>query len=226
MKVLVIGSGEDTVKWLQKIATVIYVDSAEFVEKKQLFLLEGVDAVVFTGGADIDPDWYNQHKHSKTLCSRGDRENWEYVLYDEAVARDIPCVGICRGSQFLAVMNEGALFQDVDNHCVSHDIEFEDGSRVYATSTHHQMFNYDEHPDKDNIELIAWAKGRVKSAQSMSKLDETRMTRIHSNITEPEIYKFKDTSTLCIQGHPEFRHATAKFSDVCLNLIEELIKGE
>lgn len=226
MKVLVVGQGQETVTWLQKIATVLYVDTAEFIEKKQLFLLEsGIDAVVLTGGADIEPEWYDQHKHGRTRCSNGERENWEYDLFEEAQVRDIPCVGICRGSQYLAVLNGGELYQDVDAHTHSHDIEFEDGSRVYATSTHHQMFNYDAFENKDDIELIAWCKGRVKSAQSMSGLKENKITVHHGGyVTEPEIYKFKSTNTLCIQGHPEFKHATNKFSEVCLNLIEKLIK--
>ena len=63
-RVLVIGQGADTPNFLKDIANVVYVDSAKHLEDIPA-LLHKIDLVVFTGGADVDPDLYGHYRHPK-----------------------------------------------------------------------------------------------------------------------------------------------------------------
>src|SRR5690606_31443963 len=80
--------------------------------------VEDADLVVFCGGEDVSPRYYGQHPHS-TTHSNEKREEKEYKLYRQAKELGIPCVVICRGKQFLHVMNGVSLYQDVDGHAIA-----------------------------------------------------------------------------------------------------------
>ena len=147
-----------------------------------------VDAIVFTGGHDVSPEIYGQDKHSKT-------QNWfardfeEAALFQFAKLRGIPQFGICRGSQFLCVMNEGSLVQHVHNHAngrlhpVSTSIEL----TLDVTSTHHQMMDLSNLEGGVDFDMLAWAEG----------LNE-------DGTLEPEAVEFYDSMSLAVQFHPEY----------------------
>jgi putative glutamine amidotransferase len=73
-------------------------------------ILDRVDAVIFSGGSDVDPAWYGQTPHPTTSV-RPERDKAEMLLLKAAVARDQPLVGICRGLQLMVVANGGQLHQ-------------------------------------------------------------------------------------------------------------------
>jgi putative glutamine amidotransferase len=70
-----------------------------------------LDALVITGGADVDPERYAAEPHPRTVSWRTDRDAWELALLDAADARGLPVLGICRGMQVMAVHRGGALEQ-------------------------------------------------------------------------------------------------------------------
>ena len=74
--------------------------------------LERVDAVLLSGGPDVDPALYGQALHPSTHVDR-DRDRFEIPLSKEAVARDVPVFAICRGVQVLNVAAGGTLVQDI-----------------------------------------------------------------------------------------------------------------
>lgn len=76
-------------------------------------LLDRLDAVIITGGGDIDPKHYNQEKHPKTDEIDKERDSFELEIVHEAISRDMPLLGICRGLQMLNVALGGTLHQDV-----------------------------------------------------------------------------------------------------------------
>ena len=95
----------------------------------------------FTGGADVSPSLYGEDKHPRTSVN-AIRDEEEVAIYKFALNRRIPMVGICRGAQFLHIMNGGSLYQDVDNHAIygTHEaIDILTQEVVDVTSTHHQM---------------------------------------------------------------------------------------
>lgn len=74
-------------------------------------VLERLDAVVFAGGADLDPALYHRPPHAETTGVRPERDAAEVPLMRAALRRDIPLLGICRGMQVLSVVSGGALEQ-------------------------------------------------------------------------------------------------------------------
>src|SRR3546814_18138869 len=68
--------------------------------------------------------------------------------------------GICRGAQFLHVMNKGALWQHVEGHAgPDHYIyDLNDDCLVIATSLHHQMLALN-----DTIDVVACCKEQVST---------------------------------------------------------------
>jgi putative glutamine amidotransferase len=70
-----------------------------------------LDAVVFAGGADLDPEMYDAAPHASTSGVRTDRDAGELPLLQAALRADLPVLGICRGMQLLAVAHGGTLVQ-------------------------------------------------------------------------------------------------------------------
>ena len=121
--------------------------------------LDALDGIVFSGGADIDPGRYGQEAGPATSGIEGFRDDYEFALLERALARDLPVLGICRGSQVLNVGLGGDLVQhlpdvsdethkDVPGDFVDHEVEVERGTRVGdllgdrapVKSHHHQGF--------------------------------------------------------------------------------------
>lgn len=76
-------------------------------------LLNALDAVIITGGGDIDPARYGQEAHETTDGIDAERDAFEIAVLHAAVERDMPILGICRGLQIFNVALGGTLVQDV-----------------------------------------------------------------------------------------------------------------
>jgi gamma-glutamyl-gamma-aminobutyrate hydrolase PuuD len=74
--------------------------------------LDRLDGIVFSGGSDIDPEHYGAEAHPTTLGVRPERDRAELALLTAALARDMPVLALCRGSQVLNV----ALGGDLEQH--------------------------------------------------------------------------------------------------------------
>jgi len=74
-------------------------------------ILDRVDALVLTGGADVDPALYGQDPHEQCQSSDPDRDGYELSLLVECAARAVPVLAICRGMQLLNVSRGGTLVQ-------------------------------------------------------------------------------------------------------------------
>ena len=81
--------------------------STEAVEET----LEVLDALLLSGGADLDPASYGAEAHPETNGVRPDRDRAELALLEGALARDMPVLAVCRGSQVLNVARGGDLVQ-------------------------------------------------------------------------------------------------------------------
>ncbi|MEU1422362.1 MULTISPECIES: gamma-glutamyl-gamma-aminobutyrate hydrolase family protein [unclassified Kitasatospora] len=74
-------------------------------------VLARLDALVITGGPDIDPAYYGQPPHPLTEADSPERDQWESALLRAALAAGMPLLGICRGMQVLNVVCGGSLVQ-------------------------------------------------------------------------------------------------------------------
>ena len=75
--------------------------------------IEGVDALVLTGGSDVDPERYQQQPQAGSTVVRPWRDDWELRLLARALAADLPVLGVCRGAQLLNVALGGTLDQHI-----------------------------------------------------------------------------------------------------------------
>jgi putative glutamine amidotransferase len=69
--------------------------------------LDALDGIVFSGGSDLDPGLYGQDAHPATKGVVAERDRAELALLQAALARDVPVLAICRGSQVLNVARGG-----------------------------------------------------------------------------------------------------------------------
>ena len=76
-------------------------------------LIERVDALVLTGGADIDPATYGEAPHAETYGVDSTVDAFELELARRAVAARLPTLAICRGMQVLNVALGGTLYQHI-----------------------------------------------------------------------------------------------------------------
>lgn len=77
---------------------------------------DGFDALLLTGGGDVDPDIYGGDP--KGRCEHPDRlrDDLELRLLARAHAAHLPILGICRGLQVINVGLGGRLLQHIEGH--------------------------------------------------------------------------------------------------------------
>ena len=71
------------------------------------------DALLLTGGDDVDPACYGQEKLPCCGELTPQRDKLELILIRCAIEKGMPILGICRGMQMLNVALGGTLYQDV-----------------------------------------------------------------------------------------------------------------
>ena len=75
--------------------------------------LDACDALLVTGGQDVTPARYGQPTRPCCKETNANRDAMELALLADALARDMPVLGICRGIQALNVHLGGTLYQDI-----------------------------------------------------------------------------------------------------------------
>ena len=104
--------------------------------------LDALDALLFSGGSDLDPTVYGAEPHPATGGVRPERDRAELALMEAALSRDLPILAVCRGMEVLNVAKGGDLVQHVpdvvgnERHrhtpgvFADHDVDLRDGSRL------------------------------------------------------------------------------------------------
>jgi gamma-glutamyl-gamma-aminobutyrate hydrolase PuuD len=168
-----------------------------FVEEGYEIVKEQLDAdiVCFGGGADVTPELYgeiNTHSYNNLMrdlkCVR---------IYNLSQLLGQICVGICRGGQFLHVMNGFKLYQHIEGHInTTHTVTNQDRrDQFVVTSDHHQAMSLE---------------GSI-SAELLSE-DDIAECIIH--------VKERGMASICYQPHPEW----VPKGHECRNYFFELIK--
>lgn len=140
--------------------------------------------VIFTGGEDIDPRYYNEP--SRFSDSNPTRDDWEYRVFKN-MPKSAKILGICRGLQVINVFEGGSLYQDLYHetgkaHNFEHELKIEvRGSLVdkyfrgrLVNSMHHQGIKHNP-----------------------TKL--SNVTATHKDLIEA----IETPSTILVQFHPE-----------------------
>ena len=128
--------------------------------EETLELFGECDALLLTGGEDVDPIRFGATPHPALGTTDPRRDANELVLIAEARARGLPILGICRGVQIGNVAYGGTLIQDLPSQrpgtvdhdpptardAPAHEISVTDGSLLHsilgATSLHANSFHH------------------------------------------------------------------------------------
>jgi putative glutamine amidotransferase len=122
--------------------------------------LDALDGLLFSGGADLDPELYDAEPHPATDGVRPERDHAELALLETALERDMPVLAVCRGSQVFNVARGGDLVQHLpevvgdERHkhtpgvFADHDVDVNPGTRLRdllgdrapVKSHHHQGY--------------------------------------------------------------------------------------
>ena len=183
------------------IKTVYVIEGAFLSSVHRIFKDRGIlviddprlaDAIVWTGGGDVDPSAYgesNTHSYSSP-----ELDAWEKKFYDNFPGKKR--IGICRGGQLLNVWNGGSMWQDIQFHRGNHLIRDhrDNGDRmVMVSSLHHQMMR----PTFD-AEVLATCK-----ITSLVRGGDQEKRRINEDYDDIEAVFYPKTRSLCYQPHPE-----------------------
>jgi putative glutamine amidotransferase len=166
---------------------------------------EKLDALILTGGEDVDPRLYKEAPHEKLGTVSRKRDDFEIALMNAFLKANKKVLGICRGLQLINVAFGGTLYQDIDSQCdrsftdfshtskedkwfeIAHDVSLYDESlvkRIFQTnniqvnSIHHQAI---KDLGKDLV---------VTGVSEKDKIIEVIESKIYSNL-------------LAVQWHPE-----------------------
>ena len=119
-----------------------------------------LDALILTGGGDIDPERYGGRRHETNYGIDLERDTLEVDLAGWVMESGLPTLGICRGAQILNVAGGGRLIEHIPDEVgeavlhrapprepIAHGIRLKAGSRLArifgreefeAASWHHQ----------------------------------------------------------------------------------------
>lgn len=184
------------------------------------------DIVIFPGGSDVDPIFYNHNKNDRTSSNyTNDKYQWDAML--DCIKDNKFIIGICKGAQLATAMVGGFLIQDVSNHHSSHDVIDENGNTYRATSSHHQMC-YPYELEQDKYKLLAYSKQLSTRyiIQNNEQLDTVPSFALDSDelFKEPEVIYYPTINCLAIQPHPEWMDKTEPFVKYLNSLILKYFK--
>jgi putative glutamine amidotransferase len=148
-------------------------------------LLERLDAVILSGGGDVDPELYQGAAHEAIYLIDAERDKSEIELTKHIVKMELPMLNICRGIQVLNVALGGTLVEHLPDEvgdevvhraappgATQHTITLEPASQlaqilkqteVTAASWHHQAIRQ----VAPGLKVVAWAADGTIEAVEM-----------------------------------------------------------
>ena len=159
-------SYKNYIKWVHSAdSTAICLDMYHLGIDSALKVLEYCDALLLTGGEDVEPSRYGvAFDSSRCDLPNRYRDSLDYALITKALELNLPIQGICRGEQILNTYFGGTLYLDIPTDLIdtsvkhripkykasSHEVIIEDRSLLaeicettsgIVNSNHHQGVN-------------------------------------------------------------------------------------
>ena len=173
-----------------------------------------IDGLILSGGHDVSPYNYGQEPNPKLGETFPERDTYDMLLLEESKKRNIPILGICRGSQIINVAAGGTLYQDlsyadfvkikhdqVDNPTqATHFVDLEEGTflknilgKEYKVNSFHHQIIKDVAPE---FKVVAKSSDGV--IESIEKITE-------------------DSFIIGVQWHPEMLSLNCEKSQEIFN---------
>jgi putative glutamine amidotransferase len=160
-------------------------------------VLDRIDGLVLTGGADVDPALYGAAALPSTDIPRVERDSGELLLYRGARERGMPLLGICRGIQIMAVAEGGSLHQHLPD--LTGDTRHRDAPGTF--NDHGATFA----PDSLVARIVGAQQATVKSSHHQAVADAGRL-RVTGWADDGTVEVVEDPAAvfaLGVQWHPE-----------------------
>jgi putative glutamine amidotransferase len=162
---------------------------------------ETFDGVLFAGGEDVAPAFYDEPKRYESVHENPARDHFEFALLEGALERRLPILGICRGVQMINVKFGGTLYQDLSAEANLETEHKQAGDRTQPT---HSVTLTDP---ESNLASVFSGSCRVNSLhhQAIKRLGRGLRVTAHSEdglveaVEAAEEYPF----LMAVQWHPE-----------------------
>ena len=165
-------------------------------------MLDRLDAIIFSGGGDINPLYLDQQPIPQLHGVTPVRDRQELLLARLAYDRQLPMLGICKGIQVIAAALGGTLYQDTasqkpDGVTVKHS---QDLARTEASHT------IDIQPDTLLYNIYGTTTLAVNSFHHQSVQTPPPAMRVSALSTDGVVEAIESTefkSIIGVQWHPE-----------------------
>ena len=152
--------------------------------------LDNVNIIIFTGGGNINQE-------------QPERDKLEKFLFENAVNKNIPIIGICRGMQYINILMGGNLsknakLEEQRPNRIDHDIKFKN-KIIKVNNYHNDVIFVSDLADELNI---------------LAKDEENN-----------SVEAFYTKGILGVQWHPERIFEDKKSEEYSTNLVKEFIKN-
>lgn len=163
-------------------------------------ILERADALVLTGGVDVDPAYYHEEKLPCCGETMPLRDLFEGMLTRLALQMRLPILGICRGFEVFNCVRGGTLYQDI--------------AQQYSSELFHPSYDV----PRDCVHTVEIAPGTLlrqvigldavavnsRHHQGINKLGKGLRASAFAPDGLVEAFEFEDEyPMLCVQWHPE-----------------------
>ncbi len=166
-------------------------------------LVDICDGILLTGGHDVDPSVYGEEALNGTVLCCKARDNMERIVLEDAMQKDKPILGICRGIQLINALLGGTLYQDLPTQHPS-DIDHHQ-TPPYDVPVH-DVFIKKDSPlydclGSDRISVNSYHHQAVKDVAPCLEV----MAESEDGIVEA-LYKPFYRFLWAVQWHPEFSY--------------------
>jgi len=165
------------------------------------FRIEDFDGILFTGGEDVDPAFYQEKKRYSNVHTNRDRDEFEFASLDRARQLRLPVFGICRGAQMVNVRFGGTLYQDLKSDTGLEIEHRQPGSRSELT---HRVTVTD---GESRLGKIVEGSLRVNSLHHQGIRRVGRGLRVSAHAEDGSVEAVEaadgDSYLLAVQWHPE-----------------------
>ena len=164
-------------------------------------LIERLDGLVLTGGADIDPAEYDGEQKETVYGINHERDRYELELVRRTLKVHLPTLAICRGLQLLNVALGGTLVEHIPDEYgeevihrgtnlnkVEHSVSLSPGSRLASIigSTEFDCPSYHHQAVRDiasGFRIVAQSKDGVIEAIESDEYPEVIAVQWHPEYT-------------------------------------------